>query len=116
MDELLSSSAGVPYAQLCNIEYHQLENMRLRKEISESFGILHAVQDCCVQLGIIVDGPTVTDTVTTPTATTTDIPSRATMTTTITILTMAVMKGVTITMTLLILTMFVLLIYAVVRV
>ena len=38
----------LPYAQL-------LENMRLRKEISESFGILHAVLDCCVQLGIIVD-------------------------------------------------------------
>ena len=25
--------------------------MRLRKEISESYAILHAVQDCCVNLG-----------------------------------------------------------------
>ena len=64
MDELVSQSCGLPYARLCNIEYHQLENMRLRKEISESFGILHAVLDCCVRLGIIVD-PTTTTTTTT---------------------------------------------------
>ena len=71
MDELVSQSYGLPYAQLCNIEYHQFENMRLRKEISESFGILHAVLDCCVQLGIIVD-PTTTTTTTTTDITITD--------------------------------------------
>lgn len=26
--------------------------MRLRKEISESYAILHAVQECCVKLGV----------------------------------------------------------------
>jgi hypothetical protein len=36
--------------------------MRLRKEISESFGILHAILDCCVQLGIIVDHTATTTT------------------------------------------------------
>ena len=29
-----------------------MENMRLRKEISELYGVLHAVQDCCISLGI----------------------------------------------------------------
>ena len=40
------------YKKLCGIEYHGVENMRLRKEISESFGVLHAVQSCCKSLGI----------------------------------------------------------------
>lgn len=40
------------YRKLCGIEYHSVENMRLRKEISETYGILHAVQKCCVTLGI----------------------------------------------------------------
>lgn len=26
--------------------------MRLRKEISESYAILHAVQECCIDLGV----------------------------------------------------------------
>jgi len=40
------------YKKLCGIEYHGVENMRLRKEISESYGVLHAVQSCCRSLGI----------------------------------------------------------------
>ena len=40
------------YKKLCGIEYHGVENMRLRKEISESYGVLHAVQVCCRSLGI----------------------------------------------------------------
>ena len=52
MDELLTHSNGEVYKKLCGIEYHGVENMRLRKEISESMGVLHAVQSCCVSLGI----------------------------------------------------------------
>jgi len=40
------------YKKLCGIEYHGVENMRLRKEISESYGVLHAVQACRRSLGI----------------------------------------------------------------
>ena len=40
------------YKKLCGIEFHHVENMRLRKEISESYGVLHAVQECCMSLGI----------------------------------------------------------------
>lgn len=52
MDQLLAHSDGEAYKKLCSIEYHDMENMRLRKEISESYGVLHAVQECCVSLGI----------------------------------------------------------------
>jgi hypothetical protein len=41
------------YKALCGIEYHGVENMRLRKEISESYAVLHAVQECCNGLGIL---------------------------------------------------------------
>ena len=40
------------YKKLCGIEYHSVENMRLRKEISKSYGVLHAVQECCISLCI----------------------------------------------------------------
>mmetsp|Transcript_14796 Transcript_14796/g.32239 ORF Transcript_14796/g.32239 Transcript_14796/m.32239 type:complete len:250 (+) Transcript_14796:465-1214(+) len=46
------SHDNVRYKKLCGIEYHEVENMRLRKEISESYGVLHAVQDCCARLGV----------------------------------------------------------------
>ena len=59
MDKLLAHSNGQVYKKLCGIEYHGVENMRLRKEISESFGILHAVHECCVSLGI--NAPTTDD-------------------------------------------------------
>ena len=59
MDKLLAHSNGQVYNKLCGIEYHGVENMRLRKEISESFGILHAVHECCVSLGI--NAPTTDD-------------------------------------------------------
>ena len=53
---IFSSSCSVfiycRYKKLCGIEYHGVENMRLRKEISESYGVLHAVQSCCRSLGI----------------------------------------------------------------
>lgn len=52
MDQLLSHSNGEAYKKMCGIEYHGVENMRLRKEISESYAILHAVQECCISLGI----------------------------------------------------------------
>ncbi len=40
------------YKKLCGIEFHQVENVRLRKEISESYAVLHAVQKCCDSLGM----------------------------------------------------------------
>jgi len=52
MDQLLAHSDGQAYKKLCGIEYHALNNIRLRKEISESYGVLHGVQECCVRLGI----------------------------------------------------------------
>ncbi|KAL9179250.1 hypothetical protein ACHAXT_008540 [Thalassiosira profunda] len=52
MDQLLAHSNGDAYKKLCGIEFHHVENMRLRKEISESYAILHAVQECCVSLGV----------------------------------------------------------------
>lgn len=51
LDELLGYSQGKVYQELCRIEYHGVGNKnKLRKEISESFSILHAVQDCCLEL------------------------------------------------------------------
>ncbi|KAL7463481.1 hypothetical protein ACHAXS_003848 [Conticribra weissflogii] len=49
LDQLLTHSEGRAYKKLCNIEYHGVENMKIRKEISESFAILHAVQECCTK-------------------------------------------------------------------
>lgn len=37
---------------MCGIEYHELPHARMRKEISESYGVLHAVQECCARLGV----------------------------------------------------------------
>jgi len=54
MDELLANKEA--YRKLCGIEYHHVENMRLRKEISESMGVLHAVANACGKLGIASDG------------------------------------------------------------
>ncbi|KAL7527188.1 hypothetical protein ACHAWF_002070 [Thalassiosira exigua] len=51
MDQLLAHSDGEAYKKLCGIEYHGVENMRLRKEISESYGVLRAVQECWTKLG-----------------------------------------------------------------
>lgn len=53
LDEFLSHSNGEAYKKLCGVEYHGVENMRIRKEISESYGILHAVQECCRELDLI---------------------------------------------------------------
>lgn len=53
MNELLDYSQGKAYKELCRIEYHGVGNKnKLRKEISESFSILHAVQECCLELGM----------------------------------------------------------------
>ena len=52
LDQLLAHSNGKAYEKLCNIEYHGVENMKIRKEISESFAILHAVQECCTVLAL----------------------------------------------------------------
>ena len=54
MDELLANKEA--YRKLCGIEYHHVENMRLRKEISESMGVLHAVANACSKLGIAGKG------------------------------------------------------------
>jgi hypothetical protein len=51
LDELLGWSHGKVYEELCRIEYHGIGNKnKLRKEISESLSILHAVQDCYLEL------------------------------------------------------------------
>ena len=53
MDEFLSHSDGEAYQKICGIEYHGVGNKgKLRKEVSESYAALHAVQNCCVQLGL----------------------------------------------------------------
>ena len=48
----LSRACADRYERLCGIECHAVENMRLRKEISESYGVLHAVQECRARLGV----------------------------------------------------------------
>ena len=51
LDQFLSHNHGETYKKLCHIEYHGVSNMhKLRKEISESYSILHAVQKCWHQL------------------------------------------------------------------
>jgi hypothetical protein len=53
LDEFLSSSA---FTELCSIEYHGVNNMhKVRKEVSESYGILHAVRSCCTALQCSMD-------------------------------------------------------------
>lgn len=47
LDEFMSHAKGESYRKLCGIEYHGVSNMhKLRKELSESYSILHAVQEC----------------------------------------------------------------------
>mmetsp|Transcript_9897 Transcript_9897/g.18607 ORF Transcript_9897/g.18607 Transcript_9897/m.18607 type:complete len:508 (+) Transcript_9897:166-1689(+) len=51
LDEFLEFSHGKVYKELCRIEYHGIGNKsKLRKEISESFSILHAIQYCILEL------------------------------------------------------------------
>lgn len=50
LDQFISHANGRAYEKLCGIEYHAVQNMRLRKEISESMGVLSAVQQCCDEL------------------------------------------------------------------
>jgi hypothetical protein len=53
LDQFLSHAGGSAFEKLCKIEYHGIGNKnKLRKEISESYSILHAVQQCCLDLGI----------------------------------------------------------------
>lgn len=50
-DEFISYANGDCYRKLCRIEYHGVSNMhKLRKEVSESFAILHAVKNTWIQL------------------------------------------------------------------
>lgn len=46
LDQFLTHNGGDTWKKLCGIEFHAMENMKLRKEISESFALLHAVQEC----------------------------------------------------------------------
>lgn len=51
LDQFMTHSNGESYRKLCSIEYHGVSNMsKLRKEISESYSILHAVQECSIRL------------------------------------------------------------------
>ena len=54
LDQFVSNKRA--YEKLCGIEYHAVQNMRLRKEISESMGVLSAVQRCCNKLESNDDG------------------------------------------------------------
>ena len=48
LDEFLNHNGGLAFKKLCNIKYHGIGNKnKLRKELTESYSILHAVQDCC---------------------------------------------------------------------
>ena len=52
LDQFLSHAGGNAFEKLCKIEYHGIGNKnKLRKELSESYSILHAVQQCCDDLG-----------------------------------------------------------------
>ncbi len=47
LDQFMTHNSGESYKELCKIEYHGVGNMgKLRKEISESYSILHAIQTC----------------------------------------------------------------------
>ena len=50
LDQFLNHANGETWKRLCGIEFHSMENMALRKEISESYAVLHAVQECCNRL------------------------------------------------------------------
>ncbi len=51
LDQFMNHNNGEAYQELCKIEYHGVGNMhKLRKEISESYSILHAVQECWMTL------------------------------------------------------------------
>lgn len=50
LDQFLTHKNGGTWERLSGIEFHAMENMALRKEISESYAVLHAVQECCDRL------------------------------------------------------------------
>jgi hypothetical protein len=50
LDQFLNHADGETWKKLCGVEFHAMENMALRKEISESYAVLHAVQECCDKL------------------------------------------------------------------
>ena len=58
LDQLLSHSSV--YKKLCSIEYHGLGKNKLRKEVSESYSIIHAIQECHDQLLLGGQGETTT--------------------------------------------------------
>ncbi|KAL7430428.1 hypothetical protein ACHAXM_002189 [Skeletonema potamos] len=53
LDQFMTHANGKAYKKLCGITYHAVQNMRLRKEISESMGVLSAVQRCCDKLMLL---------------------------------------------------------------
>jgi len=64
LDQFLSHSGGSAYEKLCRIEYHGIGNKnKLRKEISESYSILRAVEQCCDDLRNTTSGRSETDSV-----------------------------------------------------
>eukprot|EP00551_Chaetoceros_affinis_P009460 CAMPEP_0203670450 /NCGR_PEP_ID=MMETSP0090-20130426/6519_1 /ASSEMBLY_ACC=CAM_ASM_001088 /TAXON_ID=426623 /ORGANISM="Chaetoceros affinis, Strain CCMP159" /LENGTH=583 /DNA_ID=CAMNT_0050535311 /DNA_START=65 /DNA_END=1816 /DNA_ORIENTATION=- len=51
LDQFMSHLNGQAYKKLCSVEYHGVNNMgKMRKEISESYSVLHAVQQCWIDL------------------------------------------------------------------
>jgi hypothetical protein len=50
LDQFLNHADGETWRKLSGIEFHSTENMKLRKEISETYAVLHAVQECCDRL------------------------------------------------------------------
>ena len=50
LDQFLNHADGKTWKRLSGIEFHAMENMALRKEISESYAVLHAVQESCDRL------------------------------------------------------------------
>ena len=75
LDQFINHNNGEAYKQLCTIEYHGVGNMhKQRKEISESYSILHAVQECWMTLknNGLQNDDTNTTTTTTNTTTTRD--------------------------------------------
>lgn len=56
LDQFMSHANGKAYEKLCGITFHAVQNMRLRKEISESMGVLSAVQKCCNELMLLGEG------------------------------------------------------------
>mmetsp|Transcript_23525 Transcript_23525/g.35745 ORF Transcript_23525/g.35745 Transcript_23525/m.35745 type:complete len:485 (+) Transcript_23525:3-1457(+) len=60
LDQFMSHSNGKCFEDLCQIEFHGINNKnKLRKEISESYSILHAAQQCCIDDTLIDQAPDV---------------------------------------------------------